>query len=66
MNATVDAEGGFTVAAFTFDGSLEGKGRWMYRDLSARWSKICDEFVRAKGVNFNHLGAGRYRISVQD
>jgi len=58
MNATVDAEGGFTVATFTIDGSLEGKGRWMYRDLSAKWSNICDELLRAKGVNFNYTWSG--------
>ncbi len=58
MNATVDAEGGFTIAAFTIDGSLEGKGRWMYRGLSAKWSSICDELLRTEGVNFNYTWSG--------
>lgn len=58
MNASVDAEGGFWVAAFAIDGSLECKGRWIYRNLSARWSNICDEFLRAKGVNFDHTWTG--------
>jgi hypothetical protein len=54
----VDAEGGFTVAGFTIDGTLEGKWRWTYRDLSAKWSNICDELLRAKGVNFDYTWSG--------
>src|SRR5215475_11186073 len=58
MNASVDAEGGFTVAAFTIDGALECKDQWIYSNLSARWSNICDELLRAKGVNFNYPWIG--------
>jgi len=58
MNAPVDAEGGFTVAGFTIDGTLEFKGRWSYRDLSAKWSNICDDLFRAKGVNFDYTWSG--------
>ena len=58
MNAPVDTEAGFTVAAFSIDGALEGKGRWIYRNLSAKWSKICDELLREKGVNFNYTWTG--------
>jgi len=57
MNASPDAEG-FFIAGFAIDGSLEVKDRWNYRDLSSRWSNVCDELLRTKGVNFNHTWSG--------
>jgi hypothetical protein len=57
VNATVDPEG-FFVASFAIDGTLEGKGRWIYRDLSTRWSSICDELLSEEGVNFDHTWRG--------
>src|SRR5262249_25983748 len=58
MNETVDAERGFTVAGFTIDGVLEGKWPWTYRELSPRWSNICDQLLRERGVNFDHTWSG--------
>jgi hypothetical protein len=58
MNANIDAGEGFFVAAFTIDGTLEGKGRWMYRDLSSKWLNLCDELLRAKGANFDYRWSG--------
>lgn len=57
MNAAVDPEG-FFIAAFAIDGSLEGQGRWIYRDLSAKWSNICDKLLYEEGVNFDHIWRG--------
>lgn len=58
MNASVDAEEGFFIASFAIDATLEGKGRWAYRDLSAKWSNTCTELLRAEGVNFDHTWSG--------
>lgn len=53
MNATMGSEG-FFIASFAINGILEGKGRWLYRDLSAKWSNICDELLREKSANFDY------------
>src|SRR5262245_60674490 len=58
MNPPVDAERGFSVVGFAIDGSLVDKWRWMYRDLSAKWSNICEDLLRAKGVNFDYTWQG--------
>jgi len=58
MNENSDSDEGFFVAAFTIDGTSGGKGRWVYRDLSAKWSNVCDDLLRAKGVNFNYNWEG--------
>jgi hypothetical protein len=58
MNANTDAEEGFFVAAFAIDGKLEAKGRWIYRDLSAKCSSIYDDLLRAKGLNINYTWDG--------
>jgi hypothetical protein len=61
MNPPVDAEAaeeGFLVVGFAIDGTLVDKWRWLYRDLSAKWSNICEDLLSAKGVNFDYTWQG--------
>lgn len=44
---------GFHIAAFAPDGETEGPGFWSFDKLSAKWLRICGDFLAAYGEVFD-------------
>lgn len=54
---------GFLVAAFAFDGQLEGTGFREIANLSSKWLTICREHLATTGTRSTFHGLERCRIS---